>query len=90
LAQAPHACLPDFQGVGIDNAMSEFVASLFVATGKPHFSSTSHPRDDPSPHALAAVADDVPAEHPHRPPWRTQSACARPRRRAGSWRASST
>src|SRR5262249_57232560 len=27
-------CLPDFQGVGIGNALSEFVASLFVATGK--------------------------------------------------------
>ena len=25
-------CLPDFQGVGIGNAMSELVASLFVAT----------------------------------------------------------
>lgn len=36
-------CLPDFQGVGIGNAMSEYVASLFVATGKPYFSVTSHP-----------------------------------------------
>src|SRR5262249_45343918 len=27
-------CLPDFQGVGIGNTLSEFVASLFVATGK--------------------------------------------------------
>lgn len=36
-------CLPNFQGVGIGNAMSAFVASLFVATGKPYFSSTSHP-----------------------------------------------
>lgn len=36
-------CLPDFQGVGIGNALSAFVASLFVATGKPYFSSTSHP-----------------------------------------------
>ena len=36
-------CLPDFRGVGIGNAMSEFVASLFVATGKPHVSATSHP-----------------------------------------------
>ncbi|MGD0462174.1 MAG: ABC transporter ATP-binding protein [Tepidisphaeraceae bacterium] len=36
-------CLPDFQGVGIGNAMSEFVASLFVATGKPYRSVTSHP-----------------------------------------------
>jgi hypothetical protein len=36
-------CLPDFQGVGIGNAMSEFVASLFAATGKPYVSTTSHP-----------------------------------------------
>jgi hypothetical protein len=36
-------CLPDFQGVGIGNAMSEFVASLYKATGKPYTSTTSHP-----------------------------------------------
>ena len=36
-------CLPDFQGVGIGNAMSEFVASLYRASGKPYFSTTSHP-----------------------------------------------
>lgn len=36
-------CLPDFQGVGIGNAMSEFIASLFSATGKPFTSTTSHP-----------------------------------------------
>lgn len=36
-------CLPDFQGVGIGNAMSEFVASLFVVAGKPYTSVTSHP-----------------------------------------------
>lgn len=36
-------CLPDFQGVGIGNALSEFVASLFVATGKEYRSTTSHP-----------------------------------------------
>ena len=36
-------CLPDFQGVGIGNAASEFVASLFMATGRPYFSATSHP-----------------------------------------------
>jgi hypothetical protein len=36
-------CLPDFQGVGIGNAMSEFVASLHVATGRPYYSTTSHP-----------------------------------------------
>lgn len=36
-------CLPDFQGVGIGNAMSEYVASLFVALGKEYRSTTSHP-----------------------------------------------
>lgn len=36
-------CLPDFQGIGVGNAVSELVASLFVATGRPYFSATSHP-----------------------------------------------
>jgi hypothetical protein len=36
-------CLPDFQGVGIGNALSEFVAGLFVAQGKRYRSTTSHP-----------------------------------------------
>jgi len=36
-------CLPDFQGVGIGAAMSDFIASLYVATGRPYFSTTSHP-----------------------------------------------
>ena len=36
-------CLPDFQGVGIGAATSDFIASLFVATGRPYFSTTSHP-----------------------------------------------
>jgi len=36
-------CLPDFQGLGIGNAMSEFVAGMFRATGKPYRSVTSHP-----------------------------------------------
>ena len=36
-------CLPDFQGVGIGNAMSEYVASLYLATGKPYTSVTSNP-----------------------------------------------
>jgi hypothetical protein len=35
-------CLPDFQGVGIGNALSDFVASLY-ATRKRYFSRTSHP-----------------------------------------------
>lgn len=36
-------CLPDFQGVGIGHALSEFVASLYAATGKRYCSRTSHP-----------------------------------------------
>jgi hypothetical protein len=36
-------CLPDFQGVGIGNAVSEFVAGSFRATGKPYRSVTSSP-----------------------------------------------
>lgn len=36
-------CLPDFQGVGIGNAMSNYVASLYASTGKPYRSTTSHP-----------------------------------------------
>jgi hypothetical protein len=36
-------CLPDFQGIGLGNALSEFVAGLFVATGKQYRSTTTHP-----------------------------------------------
>jgi hypothetical protein len=36
-------CLPDFQGVGLGHATSEYVASLFCATGRPYRSVTSHP-----------------------------------------------
>lgn len=36
-------CLPDFQGVGIGNALSDFVASLYRATGKPYTSVTANP-----------------------------------------------
>jgi len=36
-------CLPDYQGVGIGNRISEHVASLFKATSKPYYSTTSHP-----------------------------------------------
>jgi len=36
-------CLPDFQGIGIGNALSEFVAGVMRATGKPYGSSTSSP-----------------------------------------------
>ncbi len=36
-------CLPDYQGVGIGSSLCEFVASLFVTTGKPFFSTSGHP-----------------------------------------------
>ena len=36
-------CLPNFQGVGLGTAMSEFVAAMYRSTGKPYFSTTSHP-----------------------------------------------
>jgi GNAT superfamily N-acetyltransferase len=35
--------LPDYQGVGIGNALSEYVGSLFKATGKPYRDVTAHP-----------------------------------------------
>ena len=35
--------LPDFQGLGIGNKMSEYVASLISATGKPFISTTANP-----------------------------------------------
>jgi len=36
-------CLPDFQGVGIGNAFSAFMASTYAATGRPAMSVTTHP-----------------------------------------------
>lgn len=36
-------CLPTFQGLGVGRAMSDYIASLFVATGRPYFSATTHP-----------------------------------------------
>jgi hypothetical protein len=36
-------CLPDFQGVGIGNKLSEFVAGVMRATGKPYRSTTGNP-----------------------------------------------
>jgi ABC-type lipoprotein export system ATPase subunit len=36
-------CLPDFQGVGIGNKLSELVASAYACTGKPVASTTTHP-----------------------------------------------
>ncbi len=35
--------LPDFQGVGIGNRLSEYVGSVFRATGKPYRDVTAHP-----------------------------------------------
>jgi energy-coupling factor transporter ATP-binding protein EcfA2 len=35
--------LPDYQGIGIGNRMSELVASAYAATGKRYFASTLHP-----------------------------------------------
>jgi energy-coupling factor transporter ATP-binding protein EcfA2 len=36
-------CLPDFQGVGIGNALSEFLASVYIARGMRYRSTTSSP-----------------------------------------------
>lgn len=36
-------CLPDFQGVGIGNALSEFVASVMACMRRPYRSTTSNP-----------------------------------------------
>jgi energy-coupling factor transporter ATP-binding protein EcfA2 len=36
-------CLPDFQGIGLGNAMSEFVAGMYRATGRAYRSVTSSP-----------------------------------------------
>jgi hypothetical protein len=36
-------CLPDFQGVGIGNALSDFVASVFAGLGYRYVSTTAHP-----------------------------------------------
>lgn len=54
-------CLPDFQGVGIGNTMSEFVASLFSATGKRYISTTSNP-------AMIQHRARSPKWNMHRPP----------------------
>lgn len=36
-------CLPDFQGVGIGNALSDFVAGVMKCMGRPYRSTTSNP-----------------------------------------------
>ena len=35
--------LPDYQGVGLGNRLSEYIAALFASTGKPYRGVTSHP-----------------------------------------------
>ena len=35
--------LPDFQGVGIGNRLSEYLAGIFAASGRPYRGLTSHP-----------------------------------------------
>ena len=61
-------CLPDFQGAGIGNAISEFVASLYMATGKPFTSVTSHPsmirhRSQSSSWVMTRAPSMVPSKH---------------------------
>lgn len=58
-------CLPDFQGVGIGNAISEYVASLYV-TRKPYYSVTSSP-------AMIYHRARSPFWHMHRHPSRVSS-----------------
>lgn len=36
--------LPDFQGLGLGVRLSDFVAELYVSSGKRYFSRTAHPR----------------------------------------------
>ncbi len=36
-------CLPDYQGVGIGNAMSDYIASLFTGLYYDYYSQTTHP-----------------------------------------------
>jgi energy-coupling factor transporter ATP-binding protein EcfA2/GNAT superfamily N-acetyltransferase len=36
-------CLPDYQGIGLGNAMSEFIAGVYKSLGRPYTSTTSHP-----------------------------------------------
>ena len=43
LAQAPDRVPANFQGVGIGNAISEFVAGVMKCLGKPYMSTTGNP-----------------------------------------------
>lgn len=58
-------CLPDWQGVGIGNALSDFCASVVVGVGKKAMSSTSHP-------AMIASRAKSPNWNMHRPPSMTK------------------
>ena len=48
--QARLVCLPDYQGLGIGERFSNFVASLYGITGKPYRGVTSHPASMASRH----------------------------------------
>ena len=52
-------CLPDFQGIG--TALGDFVAALYASTGKPYFSTSSHP-------AMIRHRANSPLWRMHRPP----------------------
>lgn len=54
-------CLPDYQGIGLGNLLSEYLASLVVTRGKKYFSTTSHP-------AMIAHRLRSPLWHCTRPP----------------------
>ncbi len=58
--------LPDFQGVGIGNALAMLVASMWQALGYRALSSTAHP-------ALIASRSASPLWRMHRPPSFTNS-----------------
>lgn len=58
-------CLPDYQGVGIGNALSDFCASVVISVGKKAMSSTSHP-------AMIRSRAKSPNWHMHRAPSMTK------------------
>lgn len=70
-------CLPDFQGVGIGNAMSDFVAGMYRATGKPYRSVTGNP-------AMIAHRARAPNWRMTRPPSRANVPTARRLKRTTS------
>jgi ABC-type thiamine transport system ATPase subunit/GNAT superfamily N-acetyltransferase len=58
-------CLPDYQGVGIGNALSDYCASVVKTVGRKAMSSTSHP-------AMIRSRAKSPNWHMHRPPSMTK------------------